>query len=377
MTTKKNPDPGSEQMAIDEKEPWPDKDAVFAPAAKDKDAERLTGLVVKQAEKEGIAHEVSLPVPAAQTTALTRPLPTVKEAMDLAKFLHDGLMFKKHFPTQAAVVTAIEWGREMGFQPVYSLQNFHVIDGKLGITAQALQALAMIHGIRIHAVEWTDQVVTLRFTRPGFPESVYTYTHNDAKLAQLLHKDNWVKEKKTMLYYRAMSKGLRAFHPDVLSGAYTIDEMQDFGAEAPKITDAQEVNRGPQPAQVEVIESKPLAETPKPKAEQAKPEVKSAPADMQPKAAKEEPDPRLLKAAKPTELQINAVFDYLAKLQEFGRDPETLKREIVRRVNKFFKADHKEFDSITKQQMEWVIDILTKTVKAEEDKATASNENPL
>jgi hypothetical protein len=376
MATKKNPDPGSEQMAIEEQEPWPDKDAVFAPAAKSL-AEKHEEALVKQIVKETIVQEKAIVPAPAQTTALTRPLPTVKEAMDLAKFLHDGLMFKKHFPTQAAVVTAIEWGREMGFQPVYSLQNFHVIDGKLGITAQALQALAMIHGIRIHAVEWTDQVVTLRFTRPGFSESIYTYTHNDAHLAGLLHKDNWVKEKKTMLYYRAMSKGLRAFHPDVLSGAYTIDEMQDFGAEAPKITDAQEVNRGPQPAQVEVVESKPLAETPKPEAEQSKPEVKAAPADMQPRAAKELPDPRLLKAAKPTELQISAVFDYLAKLQEFGRDPATLKREIVRRVNKFFKADHKEFDNVTKQQMEWVIDILTKTVKAEEDKAAASNENPL
>ncbi len=360
-------------MAIDEKEPWPDKDAVFSPPAKSL-AEKHEEAVVQEIVKKTIVHE--LPVPAAQTTALARPLPTVKEAMELAKFLHEGLLFKKQFPTQAAVVTAIEWGREMGFQPVYSLQNFHVIDGKLGITTQALQALAMIHGIRIHAVEWTDQVVTLRFTRPGFPESVYTYTHEDAKLAQLLHKDNWVKEKKTMLYYRAMSKGLRAFHPDVLSGAYTIDEMQDFGTEAPKITDAQEINRGPVPAQAEVVETKPLAETPQPKAEPAKSEVKTAPAEMQPKAPKTEPDPRILKAAKPTELQINAVFDYLAKLQEFGRDPETLKREIVRRVNKFFKADHKAFDSITKQQMEWTIDILTKTIKAEEDKAKATEEKP-
>lgn len=326
--------------------------------------------------------EVTAIVPV-QSQAVTRPLPTVKEAMELAKFLHDGMLFKKQFPTQAAIVTAIEWGREMGFQPVYSLQNFHVIDGKLGITSQALQALAMIHGIRIHAAEWTDKVVTLRFTRPGFTEAIYTYTEEDAKRAQLLHKDNWVKEKKTMLYYRALSKGLRAFHPDVLSGAYTIDEMEDISQPAPMIADAQELNRGPVQAQAEVVETKVEEKKPEAPKDPAPPapaaaavQPKEAPADMQPLAPTDQPDPRLLKASKPTELQINAVFDYIAKLQEFGRDPELLQKEIVRRVNKYFKADHREFDTITKQQMEWVISLLTKTVKAAED-AEEEKQEPL
>lgn len=349
--TKKNPDPGSEapQKSLGEK----------------REVDGIQGVALGW-EKKTIVHELPVPV---QTTALAKPLPTIKEALELAVFLHDGGLFKKGFPTKAAVVTAIEYGRELGFQPVQALQVMHVIDGKLGIEAKGLQAIAMFHGMRIQVLDWTDQLVTLRFIRPGHHDSEFTYTHNDARLAGLLHKDNWVKEKKVMLYNRALSKGLRAFHPDVVLGLYTTDEIQDFDQPAPEIKDAQEINRGPVAAQAEVVETKP---EPKP----VNGGVKTAPADMQPKTPKADPDPRLLKALKPTDLQISAVFDYLAKLQEFGRDPAQLQKEISRRVSKFFKTEIKTLDDVTKQQMEWVIDILTKTVKAEEDKAAAKNEDP-
>ena len=54
------------------------------------------------------------------------------------------------------------------------------------------------------------------------------YSKNDAILAKLVDKDNWVKQFSNMLNIRAFTLGAREIGDDVLMGCYEINELKEF-----------------------------------------------------------------------------------------------------------------------------------------------------
>lgn len=136
-----------------------------------------------------------------------------------------------------AVMAAMMMGYELGLGPMQSLDSFNVIDGKVGLTAEAMRALVLQAG-HVFILSATNTEATVRCRRKDWPEgelATFTWTMEDAKRAGLgrSERSGWSKYPRAMLSARVSSEACRATFPDVLKGmSYTPEELTDMGEQA-------------------------------------------------------------------------------------------------------------------------------------------------
>lgn len=169
---------------------------------------------------------------------------------EVAKLLLRSGMLPSHYKTPEAVLTAILYGRELGFSPIRALNSITVIQGRPTLEAQALKALAIAHGGIIKTVEWTDRVCTLECTRGAWTDSA-TYTLDDAAKAGLVNKDNWKRMPRAMLYARAVSIVVRNMFADVLGGLYSREEIEDEPVSISEVSEKKQKRSRQSPAPID------------------------------------------------------------------------------------------------------------------------------
>lgn len=152
-------------------------------------------------------------------------------------FINSNLV-PSHFDSGAKVIVALQAGAELGFKPWQSLNQLHVVSGRVGISSTAIGGLIRSSGkckyMKQHykGKEGTDEFAAIveskRIDDPTTHTTIFSVA--DAKTAQLWGKgkDNWTKYPKEMLMWRALSKHGRAFYGDVLCGFYTAEELSEI-----------------------------------------------------------------------------------------------------------------------------------------------------
>ena len=118
-------------------------------------------------------------------------------------------------------------GIELGLQPMLALRTLRLVKGRISIAAETMLALAIARGVTIEWKQADDGAAILTMTRSGHAPYTSTFTADDAKRAGL-GGDNWSKYRPAMLRARAISAGVRAYCPDVVSGLYTPEEVESF-----------------------------------------------------------------------------------------------------------------------------------------------------
>lgn len=120
----------------------------------------------------------------------------------------------------ADVLLAMEWGAALGMAPMQAINSIHVINGKPGLSANALAALVRRDGHRMRVVG-DDTTATASIWRRDDPDFEYrvTWTIDMAKRAGLLTgKDNWAKYPGAMLKARAQTAVVRDACPELIIG---------------------------------------------------------------------------------------------------------------------------------------------------------------
>ena len=126
--------------------------------------------------------------------------------------------------SEAQAIAKILAGHELGFGAVASLQNVHLVDGKLTLSASMMAALVKRSGkYNYKVLQSSDTNCTIEFYEKwdGSWEAIgrASFTLDEARKAGLLTKHNWSKYPTDMLFARAMSRGCRQFCPDVFMGS--------------------------------------------------------------------------------------------------------------------------------------------------------------
>lgn len=117
-------------------------------------------------------------------------------------------------------------GYELGISPMQSLDGIQVIQGKTMVSPQLMLALINRSGLMDDMkIDPTDQHCVVSMTRKGRTAHVETFALEDAKTMGLAGKDNWVKQPKTMMKWRAVAACARVVFPDVIQGMYTPEEL--------------------------------------------------------------------------------------------------------------------------------------------------------
>jgi hypothetical protein len=125
---------------------------------------------------------------------------------------------------------------EMGVPLMQALGGMYFVDGKVALEGHLMDALAIQRcGVKKTVLERSDARCKMTLHREGWDPLPVEYTMEDAQRAGLVTitddgfrstKKNWTKHPKQMLYWRALSDGLRQIAPDYFGGTYTLDELE-------------------------------------------------------------------------------------------------------------------------------------------------------
>lgn len=155
---------------------------------------------------------------------------TFDQAVTMANMLAESDLVPKDFKGKAGnCMIAMQWGAEIGLQPLQAMQNIAVINGRPSLWGDAVIALARSSPACEYIIEsQTATEATCRVKRRGEPEQVRTFGMVDAKLAGLAGKSGpWTQYPKRMMQMRARAFAIRDVFPDVLKGLPIAEEVMD------------------------------------------------------------------------------------------------------------------------------------------------------
>lgn len=156
---------------------------------------------------------------------------TFEQALTFANYLADSDMVPKDFKGKPGnCLIAMQWGAEVGLQPLQALQNIAVINGRPSLWGDSLIALVRASPACEYILEEDDgKMATCRVKRRGEPEQARTFSMDDAKAAGLQGKQGpWSQYPKRMRQMRARAFAMRDVFPDVLRGMPVAEEVMDI-----------------------------------------------------------------------------------------------------------------------------------------------------
>jgi hypothetical protein len=171
-----------------------------------------------------------------------------------------------HYKTSGEVAAAIIAGRELGLPPMLALRSLYVINGKVGLDASLQLALMKRAGIKHRwLADGSDrQTARLRLEHNGeWHEQSFTY--QEAEAMGLLKNAVWRTSTAAMLRARCVSAAGKAFCPDIVTGVYVEDEIDNMITNDNTYTTSAAINENPphEPAQAStVVDAPPASATP-------------------------------------------------------------------------------------------------------------------
>jgi hypothetical protein len=150
-------------------------------------------------------------------------------AYDLATKLSNTSLVPQMYQKKPDEATAaILYGAELGLNPIQSLQQIFVVQGKPAIYARTMVALVKTRGYTIETIDTSDESVTVQGTDPrtGLSETS-TWTYDRAKRAGYTTNKKYDTDPQGMLYAKAATEVCRKLAPEVLLGiAYSREELE-------------------------------------------------------------------------------------------------------------------------------------------------------
>jgi hypothetical protein len=137
--------------------------------------------------------------------------------------------------TQDQALALMLLAQAEGLHPAIAARDYHLIDGRPALKADAMLARFMASSGRVEWHELTDAKVSATFSHPAGGSLKIEWSIEMAQRAGLATRDNWKKYPRAMLRSRVVSEGIRSVCPGVITGVYTVDEVMDMGmAPAPE-----------------------------------------------------------------------------------------------------------------------------------------------
>ena len=157
------------------------------------------------------------------------------ELFKLAEMVSSSSMAPKSYigrPQDTAV--AMMMGMELGLNPMQSIQNIAIINGKPSIWGDAMLALVQNHPAFLSIDESFDEptmTATCTVCRKGGKPHTQKFSQADAEAAGLWGRNTWKQYPKRMLAMRARGFALRNQFADALLGLISAEEAQDMPVE--------------------------------------------------------------------------------------------------------------------------------------------------
>lgn len=169
-----------------------------------------------------------------ETRALSLAPTNLQEALQFADMLSKSDIIPRDYVGKPGnVLVAIQWGMELGLQPLQAMQNIACINGRPSLWGDAMLAICRAHpSFESIDEQESDEGAVVTVKRRGQPECVRTFTVEDARRAGLSGKSGpWQQHPRRMMKLRARAFALRDTFPDVLRGIGSAEEALDVPPE--------------------------------------------------------------------------------------------------------------------------------------------------
>lgn len=160
-------------------------------------------------------------------------LSSIKDMFEFARMVVGTDFAPKGFNTPEKVLVAIQYGAEVGLNPLQALQSIAVINGRPSLFGDAMLGLVKSHPSFVSISERyvgsdDDLRAECTVTRRGEPPVTRDFSVRDAKRANLWGKQGpWIAYPQRMLLFRARGFALRDSFPDALKGLILAEEAMD------------------------------------------------------------------------------------------------------------------------------------------------------
>jgi hypothetical protein len=169
-----------------------------------------------------VAQEL-VPIESKQPVALH----TVDEIGRMAKAITASGLFGIKTVEQAAALMLI--AQAEGLHPATAARDYHIIQGRPTLKADAMLARFQTFGGRVEWHELTDYKAEATFIHAQGGSVKLSWDTARAKQAGLsVGKDNWQKYPRAMLRARLISEGVRTVYPGCVVGTYTPEEVEEL-----------------------------------------------------------------------------------------------------------------------------------------------------
>ena len=148
-------------------------------------------------------------------------------------------LFGVKTPDQAMALMLI--AQAEGLHPAIAARDYHVINGRPTLKADAMLARFQTAGGSVRWGEYTDRRVVGTFSHPQGGSVEVAWTVDMANAAGLTKNPTWKSYPRQMLRARCISEGIRTVFPGVVVGTYTPEEAEDeparYASNAPAATE--------------------------------------------------------------------------------------------------------------------------------------------
>jgi hypothetical protein len=129
-------------------------------------------------------------------------------------------------PEQALALMLI--AQAEGLHPAIAARDYHIIQGRPALKADAMLARFQANGGRVKWLELSDAVAEAEFSHPAGGTVSIAWSIEMAKRAGLTKNQTWSQYPRAMLRARCISEGIRTVFPGVVVGTYTPEEVADM-----------------------------------------------------------------------------------------------------------------------------------------------------
>jgi RecT family len=128
-----------------------------------------------------------------------------------------------------SVLALMAVAQSEGLHPATAARDFHIIQGRPALKADAMLARFQNAGGKVEWKEYTDEKVTGLFSHPNGGELSVSWTIEQAQRIGLVKPGSgWQKFPRAMLRSRCISEGIRSVFPGSVTGFYTPEEVETF-----------------------------------------------------------------------------------------------------------------------------------------------------
>jgi hypothetical protein len=159
----------------------------------------------------------------------------INEIREMAEVAAKSKMFGFKSPDEAMAIMLLCQAENL--HPAIAMRDFHVIQGRPALKADAMLARFQQAGGFVKWEEYTDERVSGSFSHPNGGSVTVTWTFEMAKKIGLTAKDNWRNYARAMLRARCVSEGVRTVYPGCVVGVYTPEEVETFKTPSQTVKD--------------------------------------------------------------------------------------------------------------------------------------------